>query len=109
MQKKKDKDAKAHGLYLPIRQIARKQMSNNALTSIAALLGIQRGYDTARPMDNVMPYPKHLDTVIEVVKEEAAKMITELEAIKQDLINNPPTRKPVGKPLGYRKKKIEED
>lgn len=105
MQKKKDKDVKAHGLYLPIRQIARKQISNSALTGIAALLGIKRGYDTKKPDDNVMPYTKHLDVVIEVVKEEAGKLIAELEQIRQDLIDNPPVRKPVGKPLGWRKKK----
>lgn len=95
------------GLYLPLNQKLGGRVPKYIRQGISTLLARHRGAQTPKPADNIMPHPHHIDEVIKVVQEETARLLEDLEAIKQDLIDNPPQRNPVGKPKGGGKKKIE--
>lgn len=96
---------KIHGLTIALREPLTKAIGGNWVKTLAMLVRQQRGADVRELDQKEVPTAETVQQAIEVVRRQANMLIADLEAIKQQLTENPPARRPRGKPFGWRKNK----
>lgn len=96
---------KIHGLTIALRQPITKAIGGNWAKALAMMVRMERGADVRELDPKEIPTSEIVEKAIEVVRQQAGLLIADLEAIRNELTENPPARRPRGKPFGWRKNK----